>query len=133
MNRKVLSLDEARQAMTAATEEARKYNWNVVIAVVDDAGFVLTLDRLDNTQRASIDIAVGKARTAALFRRPSGVLEEAIFKGRSAFLSVEGHVFLEGGLPIVVDGEVIGAIGVSGVKSDQDVRVAQAGVDAVGR
>ncbi len=131
MDKKSLTLAEARKAVAAAAAEAKKNNWNVVIAVVDDAGYVLTLDRLDNTQRASVDIAIGKARTAALFRRPSGALEETIAKGRNALLSVTGYVFLQGGMPIVAHGEVVGAVGVSGARSDQDEQVAKAGADAL--
>lgn len=133
VDRKALTLAEARKAVAAATAEAKANNWNVVIAVVDDAGYPLTVDRLDNTQRPSVDIAVGKARSAALFRRPSAALEESINKGRTALLSAEGYIFMQGGVPIVVNGEVIGAVGVSGVRSDQDEQVATAGVKAIGR
>lgn len=132
LDKKALSLAEARKAVAAATAEAKKNNWNMVIAVVDDAGFLLTLDRLDNTQRASVAIAQGKARTAALFRRPSAALEEAIAKGRNALLSFDG-VLVQGGMPIVYKGEVIGAVGVSGGTSPQDEQVASAGVAAVGQ
>lgn len=133
VDKKALTLAEARKAVAAATAEAKANNWNVVIAVVDDAGYPLSIDRLDNTQRPSVDIAVGKAKTAALFRRPSAALEEAINKGRTALLSAEGYVFMQGGVPIIVNGEVIGAVGVSGVRADQDEQVATAGVKAVGR
>jgi glc operon protein GlcG len=133
VDRKALTLAEARKAVAAAAEEARKNKWNVVIVVVDDAGFLLTLDRLDNAQRASIDIAIGKARSASLFMRPSAALEDAINKGRNALLSVEGYAFMQGGLPIVVNGAVIGAVGVSGVQSSQDEQVARAGVEAIGK
>lgn len=133
VDRKALTLAEARKAVAAATAEAKANNWNVVIAVVDDAGYPLTIDRLDNTQRPSVDIAVGKARSAALFRRPSAAMEESINKGRTALLSAEGYIFMQGGVPIVVNGEVIGAVGVSGVRADQDEQVATAGVKAVGR
>lgn len=133
VDRKALTLAEARKAVAAATAEAKANNWNVVIAVVDDAGYPLTVDRLDNTQRPSVDIAVGKARSAALFRRPTAAMEESINKGRTALLSAEGYIFMQGGVPIVVNGEVIGAVGVSGVRSDQDEQVAAAGVKAIGR
>jgi len=133
VDRKALTLAEARKAVAAATAEAKANNWNVVIAVVDDAGYPLTVDRLDNTQRPSVDIAVGKARSAALFRRSTAALEESINKGRTALLSAEGYIFMQGGVPIVVNGEVIGAVGVSGVRSDQDEQVATAGVKAIGR
>lgn len=133
VDKKALTLAEARKAVVAATAEAKANNWNVVIAVVDDAGYLLSIDRLDNAQRPSVDIAVGKAKTAALFRRPSAALEEAINKGRTALLSADGYVFMQGGVPIIVNGDVIGAVGVSGVRSDQDEQVASAGVKAVGR
>lgn len=133
VDKKALTLAEARKAVAAATAEAKANNWNVVIAVVDDAGYPLSIDRLDNAQRPSVDIAVGKAKTAALFRRPSAALEEAINKGRTALLSAEGYIFMQGGMPIIVNGDVIGAVGVSGVRSDQDEQVATAGVKAVGR
>jgi len=133
VDRKALTLAEARKAVAAATAEAKANNWNVVIAVVDDAGYPLTVDRLDNTQRPSVDIAVGKARSAALFRRSTAAMEESINKGRTALLSAEGYIFMQGGVPIIVNGEVIGAVGVSGVRSDQDEQVATAGVKAIGR
>lgn len=133
LDRKALTLAEARKAVAAATAEAKANNWNVVIAVVDDAGYPLSIDRLDNAQRPSVDIAVGKARSAALFRRPTAALEEAINKGRTALLSADGYIFMQGGVPIVVNGDVIGAVGVSGVRADQDEQVATAGVKAIGR
>lgn len=133
LDRKALTLAEARKAVAAATAEAKANNWNVVIAVVDDAGYPLSIDRLDNAQRPSVDIAVGKARSAALFRRPTAALEEAINKGRTALLSADGYIFMQGGVPIVVNGDVIGAVGVSGVRADQDEQVATAGAKAIGR
>jgi len=133
VDRKAMTLAEARKAMAAATVEAKNNNWAVVIAVVDEGGTVLTVDRLDNAQRPSVEIAIGKAKTAATFRRPSGALEEAINKGRTALLSADGHVFLQGGVPILVNGEVVGAVGVSGVQAFQDEQVAKAGAAVVGR
>ncbi|WP_434516632.1 heme-binding protein [Dechloromonas sp. ARDL1] len=133
VDKKGLTLAEAHKAVVAATAEAKANNWNVVIAVVDDAGYPLRVDRLDNAQRPSVDIAIGKARTAALFRRPSAALEDAVNKGRPALLSAEGYIFMQGGVPIIVNGEVIGAVGVSGVRADQDEQVATAGVKVLGR
>lgn len=130
-DKKVLTVVEAKKAMAAAVAEAEKNGWGMVIAVVDESGFPILLERMDKAQKASVDIAVGKARTAALFRRPSGALEEAIAKGRTALVSVEGYAFLQGALPIVISGEIIGAIGVSGMASNQDEQVARVGVDAV--
>jgi len=100
----------------------------VVIALVDDGGHLLSLQRLNNTQSASIDIAIGKARTAAAFRRPSQALE-TMSPNRPAFMSVsEQYVLMEGGVPIVVDGVTLGAVGVSGVQAVQDAQIAAAGV-----
>jgi len=131
LERKALTLAEARKAVAAGVEEAKKNNWAVVVAVVDDAGVIISVDRLDYVARPSADIAVGKARTAALFRRPSGVMEESIVKGRTALLSAGDYVFLQGGVPIVVNGETIGAVGVSGAKPPEDEQVAKAGAAAV--
>ena len=131
VDRKAMTLAEARKAVAAATVEAKKNNWPVVIAVVDEGGTVLSVDRLDNAQRPSVEIAIGKARTAALFRRPSAALEDALNKGRPALLSAPGHVFMQGGVPIVVNGEVLGAVGVSGVQAAQDEQVAKAGAAVV--
>lgn len=129
--RKAMTINEARKAVSAGIEEARKNNWSVVVAVVDDAGVIISVDRMDNTARPSADIAVGKARTAALFRRPSGVMEDSIVKGRTALLSAGDYVFLQGGIPIIVNGETIGAVGVSGAKPPEDEHVAKAGAAAV--
>ena len=133
VDRKALTLAEAKKAVAAGIEEAKKNNWAVVVVVVDDAGAVLSLDRLETAQRPSVEIAIGKARTAALFRRPSAAMEEAIAKGRTALLSVDGFVFLQGGVPILINGETIGAVGVSGVQSQQDEQVAKAGAAVVGK
>jgi len=133
IDRKAMTLAEAKKAVAAGVEEAKKNGWPVVVVVVDDAGSVLSLDRMDNAQRPSVEIAIGKAKTAALFRRPSGALEEAIGKGRTALLSAPGHVFMQGGVPIVINGETIGAVGVSGVQSFQDEQVAKAGAAVVGK
>lgn len=128
-----LSLQAARTMAAAAEAEARENNWNVAIAIVDAAGELILFHRLDQTQPASLDIAIGKARTAARFRRPTKVLEDAVAGGRTVLLAVDDVVPLEGGLPIVVDGRVIGAVGVSGVTSQQDAQVAQAAIDALVR
>jgi uncharacterized protein GlcG (DUF336 family) len=128
-----LSLQAARTMAAAAEAEARENNWNVAIAIVDAAGELILFHRLDQTQPASLDIAIGKARTAARFRRPTKVLEDAVAGGRTVLLALDGVLPLEGGLPIVVDGRVIGAVGVSGVTSQQDAQVAQAAIDALVR
>lgn len=128
-----LSLQAARTMAAAAEAEARENDWNVAIAIVDAAGELILFHRLDQTQPASLDIAIGKARTAARFRRPTKVLEDAVAGGRTVLLALDGVLPLEGGLPIVVDGRVIGAVGVSGVTSQQDAQVAQAAIDALVR
>ncbi len=130
--KKALTLEVARQIAAAAEAEAVKNKWNVVIAIVDDGGHLVYLQRLDETQIASIQIAQEKARTAVSFKRPTKALEDAVAGGRNALLSLPA-LPLEGGLPITVDGKVIGAIGVSGVSSQQDAQIAKAGLDALGR
>ena len=127
-----ISIDQAKKAMVAAEAEARKNNWQVVISIVDTGGHQVMLQRLD-AQNASVDIAIGKARTAVNFRRPSKALEDSLAANGSALriLAVPGVMPLQGGLPIVVDGKVIGGIGVSGVLASQDEMVAKAGVDTL--
>jgi glc operon protein GlcG len=128
-----INLDAAKKAMAAAEAEARKNNWNVVIAIVDSASQLVMLERLDNTQYGSIDIAKGKATTSVNFKRPSKALEDAIAGGGAGLrlLRVDGLMPLEGGVPIIVDGKIVGGIGVSGVLSSQDAQVARAGADAL--
>jgi glc operon protein GlcG len=130
--KKMLTLEAARVAIAASEAEALKNKWNVVIAVVDDGGHTVLLERLDNTQISSIETAVAKARAAVAWKRPSRLLEEAINNGRTAFLSIsQGMGLLQGGVPIDVDGVIIGAVGVSGVKASDDEIVALAGVNAL--
>jgi glc operon protein GlcG len=128
--KKVLSLEAAKNIVAVAEAEARKRGATVVIAVVDDGGHVILLERLDDTQVASVEVAIGKARTAAIFRRPSRVFEEQIKNGRLASLVLPGATPLQGGVPIVVDGKVIGAIGVSGNTPQEDEDIAIAGAAA---
>ncbi|HET9579846.1 MAG TPA: heme-binding protein [Usitatibacter sp.] len=131
-SRKTLNLEAARVAMAAAEAEALRNKWNVVIAVVDDGGHTILLERLDNTQISSIETAVAKARAAVAWKRPSRLLEESINNGRTAFLSIsQGMGLLQGGVPIEVDGTVVGAVGVSGVKASDDEIIALAGVNAL--
>ena len=130
---KYITLEGAKKMMAAAEAEARKNNWNVAIAVVDAAGNLLMFQKLDETQPGSIPIAIGKARTAATFKRPTKALEEIIAGGRSVFLAVPDLTPLQGGLPVTVDGQVIGAVGVSGVLSSQDEQVAQAALEGLQR
>ncbi|HEX4986824.1 MAG TPA: heme-binding protein [Burkholderiales bacterium] len=131
-DKKVLTLDGARKVAAAAEAEAKKNNWNVVIVIVDDGGNLLYLQRIDGTQIGSIEVAIQKARTAQAFKRPTKVFEDAIAGGRTALVALHGALPLEGGLPIIVGGQLVGAIGVSGVKSAEDGQIAKAGVDALG-
>lgn len=127
---RVLGAEGARRALAAAEAEARRNGWNVSIAVVDLAGELLAFHRMDGAPAASVDLSRGKARTAARLRRPTRALDSSATAGRAALLTV-GMVLLEGGVPIVVGGTVVGAVGVSGVTSQQDATVAQAGAGAV--
>jgi glc operon protein GlcG len=128
----LISLAAAKKAMAAAEAEAAKNNWPVAIAVLDSAGQLVLFQRQENTQIGSIDIAIGKAKTANDFRRPTKVLEGIVAGGGAGLrlLSVRNMLPLEGGVPIIADGKIIGAVGVSGVTSQQDAQVAQAGADA---
>ena len=128
--KRVLTLDAAKRVAHAAEAEATKRGATVVIVVVDDGGHILVLHRLDDTQVASVDVGIGKARTAAIFRRPSKVFEDQVRDGRVAALALPGATPLQGGVPIVVDGKVIGAIGVSGNTPQEDEDIAKAGAAA---
>ena len=128
---KYITLEAAKAMMAAGEAEARKNGWNVCIAIVDANGGLIMFQKLDDTQNGSIAVSQGKARTAALFKRPSRLLEEMIAGGKTAFLSVEGIVPLQGGLPVIADGKVIGAVGVSGVTSAQDEQIAMAAIGAL--
>lgn len=132
-DRKVLTLEGAKRILAAAEAEARKNSWTVAIAVVDEAGNLVAFQKLDDTQVGSIDIAIAKARTAARMKRPTKALEDAVAGGRTVMLAVDGLMPLEGGVPVTVDGRIIGAVGVSGVTSQQDAQVAAAGAAAVGK
>jgi glc operon protein GlcG len=129
--RKTLTLEAARKVAAAAEAEARRNNWNVAVAVVDDGGQLVLFQRLDGTKLVAIDIAVRKARTAVYFQSETRALEEEVMKGRTALLPIDGFMPLEGGVPLVVDGQIIGAIGVSGVTGEQDAQCAQAGAKAL--
>jgi glc operon protein GlcG len=131
VDRKVLTLDGARKVAAAAEAEAKKNNWNVVIAVVDDGGNLIYLQRMDGTQTGSIQIAIDKARTAQAFKRPTKVFEDAIAGGRNAILGINGALPLEGGVPVKSGDQLVGAIGVSGVTAQQDDQIAKAGADTV--
>ncbi|MGV8860687.1 MAG: heme-binding protein [Pseudomonas sp.] len=127
----ILSQTEVSQILAAARAEAQKNNWAVSIAVVDDGGHPLALERLDGCAPIGAYIATEKARTSALGRRESKGYEDMVNGGRSAFLSAPLLTSLEGGVPVIVDGQVIGAVGVSGVKADQDAQIAKAGAESL--
>lgn len=127
----MLTLDDTRRMAAAAEAEAKANQWAVSIAIVDDGGHLLWLQRLDGAPPISAQIAPGKAQTAAVGRRESKVYEDMINGGRVSFLSVPLTATLEGGVPIVVEGQVVGAIGVSGVKSTEDAQIARAGIAAL--
>ena len=129
----VLELADVKAIAAAAEAEALGNNWAVTLAIVDDGGHLLWLQRLDGAPAISAQIAPAKAHTAALGRRESKVYEEVINGGRTSFLSVPGvQGMLEGGVPIMKDGQCIGAVGVSGVKSSEDAQIARAGIATLG-
>jgi glc operon protein GlcG len=126
-----VDLEQAKKLAAAAMAEAQRNSWRVAIAIVDTHGLLKYYEMMDDTQTASATVAVDKARTAAMFRRPTKMFEEGIAAGRTALLGMHGATPIEGGLPIVVNGKVIGGIGVSGLTSAQDAQVAQAGLDTL--
>jgi uncharacterized protein GlcG (DUF336 family) len=130
--RSMLTLEDCRKISAAAEAEARKSNWNVCIAIVDDGGHLLHLVRMDDATPANARIAVEKGRTAAETRRSTGMWEERVKGGRLAMLKMPGVTPIQGGLPIVVDGNCVGAVGVSGVQSHEDEQIAKAGIAALG-
>jgi len=128
-----ISLEQAKKIMAGAEAEATKNKWGMVITIVDSGGNAVMVHRLDNTQFGSIDVARDKARTAVAFRRPTKVFQDLIAQGGAnlRLLNLTGASVLEGGIPIVVGGKIIGGVGVSGGTSQQDAQVAQAGIDAL--
>lgn len=131
ITRKTLSLAEAKQVAAAASAKAQAENWTVVIAILDVGGHLIYLERADGTQLGSVIVAQEKARTALLFKRPTKALEEGVLGGRVHMISLPGVTAVEGGLPLLKDGEIVGSIGVSGVISSQDGQVAAAGAEVV--
>ena len=131
----VITLDDAKRAMAAAELEATKNSWQVAITILDSGGNLVMFHKGDNAQLAAIGASEGKARTALTFKRPSKALDDAIAAGGAGLrlLAVKDITPLEGGLPIVVDGKIVGAIGVSGALSSQDEQVAKAGADALAK
>ncbi|MBS0296764.1 MAG: heme-binding protein [Proteobacteria bacterium] len=126
-----VTLDQAKRIVAAAEAEARKHGYAMAFAVVEPSGDLVFFEKMDNTQYGSIAIAQGKAKTAALFKRPSKAFGDALTSGRTAILSFDGVIAVEGGIPIVVDGRIIGAIGASGGSSEQDGAMAAAGLAAL--
>jgi glc operon protein GlcG len=128
-----IGFEAAKKAMTAAEAEATKNNWGMAITILDSTGHIVMLHRMDNTQYGSIGVAEDKARSALYFRRPTKVFEDLVAQGGIGLrtLALRGATPLEGGIPLVVDGKIVGAIGVSGATSVQDGQVAKAGADAL--
>ena len=124
----MLTLDDCKRISAAAETEAKKNNWNVCVAILDDGGHLLHLIRMDGGTPANARIAIEKARTAAETRRSTAMWEERIKAGRTSMLKMPGVLPVQGGLPIVIDGECIGAVGVSGVQSHEDEQIAKAGI-----
>ena len=131
INKIILTLDDAKKIAAGAEAEAKRNEWQVVIVIVDDGGHLLYLQRLDQAQFGSINVAIEKARAAIAFRRPTKIWEENIAEGQLRYLNLPGTLPIEGGLPIIVNDQFVGAIGVSGVRSFQDAQIAQAGIDAL--
>lgn len=128
-----ISLENAKKAAAAAVAEARKNGWLQAVAVVSPGGYLVYYEKMDNTQLGSANVAIDKARTAALFKRPSKAFEDAVTTapGGTRVLSLRGVTAIEGGIPLVVDGKIVGAIGVSGGTSAQDGQCAKAGADVL--
>lgn len=126
-DRKVLTLEAAKAVMAAAEAEARKNGWNVSIAVLDESGRLVMLQRMDGAPPASVDVCQAKGRSAALFKRPTKVFSDAVSGGRVAIMALPGAVPVEGGVPIMAGGDCVGAVGVSGVTSEQDGQIGAAG------
>jgi glc operon protein GlcG len=126
-----LNLEVVKKIAAAAEAEAKKNNWNVVISIIDDGGNLIYLQRLDGTQIGSVEISQHKARSAFLFRRPTKALEDVVLGGRSVMMALPGVTPVEGGLPLMYNDQLVGAIGVSGVKSSEDGIIAKAGADVL--
>ncbi len=128
-----IGLEDAKKAAAAALAEARKNNWTMAVAVVDVGGDLVYFEKMDGTQTGSVKVALGKARSAALFKRPTKVFQDIVAGGGNGLriLRLEGAVPIEGGVPIVMEGKIVGAIGLSGAASDQDGQCARAGVEAL--
>jgi glc operon protein GlcG len=128
-----ISLENAKKAAAPAMAEAAKNNWNMAVAIVDPSGNLVYYEKMDNTQLGSANVAIDKARSAALFKRPTKAFQDALAAGGDSvrLLRLQGVVPVEGGIPLVMDGKIVGAIGVSGATSAQDAQCAKAGAEAV--
>lgn len=128
-----ITLEQAKKVAAAAIAESAKNNWPMVVAVTDTAGILVYLEKMDGTMTSSVQLATAKARTAALFKRPTKAFQDGVAGGGAGLriLAIEGVVPIEGGLPLLLDGRIVGAIGLSGGSSDQDGQVARAGVAAL--
>lgn len=131
MHKRVLALAEGKRMAAAAEAKAEEEGWPVAIAVVDDGGHLLCLYRLDGTQLGSIETAIEKARSAVFFKRPTKSWEERLAEGRIGYLNLPGLLPVEGGIPVILDNQIVGGIGVSGVRSGEDAMIAQAGLIAL--
>jgi glc operon protein GlcG len=129
LEKKTVSLELAKRIAAVAEAVAVKNNWTMVITILDDGGNLVYLEKMDNTQNGSIQVSMQKAHTAVFFKRPTKVFEDMVNNGRNSILGLQNAIPIEGGLPLIVNGVVIGAIGVSGAKSNEDGIVAKAGVD----
>jgi glc operon protein GlcG len=127
-----IGIDAARKVAAAAIAEARKNGWTMAAAIVDTGGTLVYFERIDGTQNGSSEVAQQKARTSAAFKRPTKMLEDAVTSGKSQFLKLPGALPIEGGLPLLIDGKVVGAIGMSGGTSQQDGLAAKVGADVLG-
>ena len=127
-DKKALTIAVAKRIAAAAEQEAAKNDWNIFIAIVDDGGNLMYLERMDDSQLASQEVSIAKARTALLFKRPTKALEDAVTGGRVVVMALANAVPVEGGLPLMAYGKIVGAIGISGVSSAQDGIIAKAGV-----
>ncbi|BBJ23546.1 GlcG/HbpS family heme-binding protein [Candidatus Nitrotoga sp. AM1P] len=132
ISKPILTLDDAKKIAMAAEAEALRNSWRVVIAIVDDGGHLLYLQRNHDTQFGSVEIATQKARAAVAFQRPTKVIEDAVMGGRLIHLALPGVLPSEGGVPLMHDNQIIGGLGISGVRSFEDGQIAQAGVAALG-
>ena len=128
-----ISLENAKKAAAPALAEAEKNHWNMAVAIVDPSGNLVYYEKMDNTQLGSANVAIDKARSAALFKRPTKALQDALAGGGDGLrlLRVQGAVPVEGGIPLIMEGKIVGAIGVSGATSAQDAQCAKAGADAI--